>query len=44
MELKEAIYKRRTIRIYNNEPVNDEEIKELILAAFQVPKAFNFQL
>ncbi len=44
MELREAIYKRRTIRIYNNEPVNDEEIKELISAAIQAPTACNFQL
>ncbi len=44
MELKEAIYKRRTIRIYNNDPVNDEEIRELISAAIQAPTACNFQL
>lgn len=43
MNLKEAIYTRRAVRSYTNEPVDDETIRALIDAAIQAPSAVNQQ-
>jgi nitroreductase len=39
----DAIYKRRSIRRYTDEPVSEAEIKELILAAVWAPSGKNNQ-
>lgn len=43
MDLKEAIYTRRSIRDYTAEPVSEQIIRELIDAAIQAPTAVNAQ-
>jgi len=44
MELKEAIYTRRSIRKYTEEPISNAEIHELIEAACWAPNASNQQM
>ena len=41
MELKEALYKRRSVRKFTDEPISDEMIEELLHAAMSGPSAFN---
>ena len=43
MDLKEAIYTRRTVREFTAEPVNESIIRDLIDAAIQAPSAVNQQ-
>ncbi|MGD0421561.1 MAG: nitroreductase [Xanthobacteraceae bacterium] len=43
MELREAIYTRRSVREFTAEPVDDKIIRELIDAAVQAPSAVNQQ-
>ena len=43
MELREAIYTRRSVREFTVEPVDDKIIRELIDAAVQAPSAVNQQ-
>ncbi len=43
MDLKEAIYTRRTVREFTAEPVNESVIRDLIDAAIQAPSAVNQQ-
>ena len=43
METIEAIYTRRSIRKYTNQPVEDDIIRELIAAAMMAPSAGNAQ-
>ena len=43
MDLKEAIYTRRSTRDYTAEPVSEKIIRELIDAAIQAPTAVNAQ-
>jgi len=43
MELKEAIYARRSVREFTSEPVSNDAIRELIDAAVQAPSAVNQQ-
>lgn len=43
MELKEAIYTRRSIRAYRADPVSRELIEQLIDAAVQAPSGMNMQ-
>jgi len=43
MDLKEAIYTRRSTREYTTQPVDDKTIRELIDAAIQAPSAVNQQ-
>jgi nitroreductase len=43
MELKEAIYTRRSIRAYERKPVPRDFINQVIDAAIQAPSAMNFQ-
>lgn len=43
MELKEAIYTRRSTRNYKSKFVNDEIINELIYAGINAPSAMNIQ-
>jgi nitroreductase len=43
MDLKEAIYTRRAVRDFTDEPVDAESIRELINAAIQAPSAVNQQ-
>lgn len=44
MELKEAIYTRRSIRRFKEEPISNAEINELIEAACWAPNASNQQM
>lgn len=44
MELSDAIRKRRSVRKYNDIPVSDDEISEMIEAAICAPSACNYQL
>ena len=44
MDLREAIYKRRSIREYLEKPIDQEIFVELIDAAIQAPNAVNQQL
>jgi nitroreductase len=43
MDLKEAIYTRRSIRAYEPRPVDRDLIRQLIDAAVQAPNAMGFQ-
>jgi nitroreductase len=43
MDLKEAIYTRRSIRAYESRPVDRDLIRQLIDAAVQAPCAMGFQ-
>ncbi len=43
MELKEAIYGRRSIRKYKSDPVSDQDIKEILEAGMMAPSAVNQQ-
>ncbi len=43
MDLKEAIYTRRSIRAYEGKPVQKDVIQQLIDAAIQAPTAMNTQ-
>lgn len=43
MELKEAIYHRRSVRDYTDQPVDQSTITTLIRAAIQAPSAINLQ-
>lgn len=43
MELKEAIIKRRSVRAYQNQPLNQRQIEELIEAARWAPTGANLQ-
>ena len=43
MDLLEAIRKRRSVREYTSEPVDDAVLRELIEAAVQAPSAINQQ-
>ena len=43
MELKDAIYSRRSVRKYNNKPISDEDLQEIIDAALWAPSAVNLQ-
>ena len=41
MELKEALYKRRSVRKFTDEPISDGMIEELLHAAMSGPSACN---
>ncbi|MGB8181840.1 MAG: nitroreductase [Stellaceae bacterium] len=43
MDLQEAIYRRRAVRDFTAEPVDEKTIRELIDAAIQAPSAVNEQ-
>ncbi len=43
MDVIEAIYKRRAVRKFTEEPVDDKQIRQLIDAAVQAPSAVNQQ-
>ena len=43
MELKEAIYERRSVRKYNDKIVANEDLQEIIDAALWAPSAVNLQ-
>ena len=43
MELKEAIYGRRSVRKYDGRPIAEEDIREIIEAGVMAPNASNFQ-
>ena len=43
MEISQAIRERRSIRLYQNKPVEDEKIRQLIEAARLAPSAKNRQ-
>jgi nitroreductase len=43
MDLKEAIYTRRSIRAYEPKPVDRDLVRQLIDAAVQAPNAMGFQ-
>lgn len=43
MELMEAIYTRRSVRFYTEEPVDKDTIEKLIKAGIQAPSAMNVQ-
>jgi len=43
MDLKEAIYTRRSVREFRTDPVNEKTLRELIEAAVQAPSAVNQQ-
>ena len=43
MDLREAIYTRRSIREFTAEPVDEKTIRDLIDAAIQAPNAVNAQ-
>jgi nitroreductase len=43
MDVIEAIYRRRAVREYTSEPVDEETLKSLIDAAIQAPSAVNQQ-
>ncbi len=43
MELKEAIYGRRSVRKYDGRPISEEDIKEIIEAGLMAPNASNYQ-
>lgn len=44
MELREAIFNRKSIRKYETQPIEDEDIKEMIEFAIQAPSASNKQM
>ncbi len=43
MDLKEAIYNRRSVRKYNDKDISDSDIKEIIDAGLWAPSAVNLQ-
>ena len=43
METKEAIFGRRSVRKYTDEPVSDEDLQEIIDAALVAPSGINLQ-
>jgi nitroreductase len=43
MDLKEAIYTRRAVRQYTDQPVDEKMLRELVDAAIQAPSAVNQQ-
>ncbi|HEX9875303.1 MAG TPA: nitroreductase family protein [Gammaproteobacteria bacterium] len=43
MDLMEAIYRRRSVRAYTDEPVTEDVVWELLDAAIQAPSAMNAQ-
>ena len=43
MELKEAIYGRRSVRKYSDKNISDEDLKEIIEAGLWAPSAVNLQ-
>jgi nitroreductase len=43
MDLEEAIYRRRAVRAFTDEPVNEAILRRLIDAAIQAPSAVNEQ-
>jgi len=43
MDLKEAIYTRRSVRDFTAEPVAEKAIRDLIEAAIRAPSAVNAQ-
>jgi nitroreductase len=43
MELKEAIYGRRSVRQYKDIPVKEEDIREILEAGMMAPSASNLQ-
>lgn len=43
MELKDAIYGRRSVRKYNNKPISDEDLNEILDAAMWAPSGVNLQ-
>lgn len=43
MELKDAIYGRRSVRKYDGRPLKEEDIKEIIEAGLMAPNASNYQ-
>ena len=43
MELKEAIYGRRSVRKYDGRPISEEDIREILEAGIMAPNASNYQ-
>lgn len=43
MELKEAIYGRRSVRKYNDKQISDSDLQEIIDAGLHAPSAVNLQ-
>jgi nitroreductase len=43
MQMLEAIWKRRSVREYTNDPVTEDVIEELLRAGMQAPSARNLQ-
>lgn len=43
METKEAIFGRRSVRKYTDEPVSDEDLQEIMEAALAAPSGVNLQ-
>jgi len=43
MELKDAIYGRRSVRSYNDRKISDEDLNEIIDAGLHAPSAVNLQ-
>ena len=43
METRDAIYGRRSIRKYTDEPVSDEDLMEVINAGLMAPSGINLQ-
>ena len=43
MDILEAIYARRAVRLYKGDPVDDQTLRQLIDAAIQAPSAVNEQ-
>jgi len=43
MDIKEAIFSRRSIRSYLPKPISDQDIQEMLDAALWAPSAVNFQ-
>lgn len=43
MDLKDAIYGRRSVRKYTDQPISDEDIKEIMEAGTMAPSGMNMQ-
>ena len=43
MDLKEAVYSRRSVRKYNDKQISDEDLNEIIEAGLWAPSAVNLQ-
>lgn len=43
MELKDVIYGRRSIRSYEDRPVSDSDLEEILQAGLEAPSAVNYQ-